>query len=295
MNAQIVTSIAALPDLLVEPVVRAALLEDLGRAGDITTDAILSFDSQPIAAHIVARAAGRIAGMDVAALAFRLLDPSAEIEIERADGSDVQPNDRLAVVRASARAVLSAERTALNFLCRLSGVATATRELAMAVRGTRAAIVCTRKTTPGLRIFEKYAVRVGGGMNHRFGLDDAMLIKDNHIVAAGGVRSALERARRAAGHLVKIELEVDNLPQLREALDAGIADAIMLDNMTPQDLRSAVAMAGGRVTLEASGSVSPATVQAIAETGVDVISSGWITHSAPALDIGLDAELPSRP
>jgi len=288
--------VVPLPDLLAEPVVRAALLEDLGRAGDITTDAILGSSSQAITASLVARGAGTIAGIGVASLAFRLLDSSAEITIERPDGSDVQRNERLAVVRAPARAVLSAERTALNFLCRLSGIATATRELVQAVRGTRAAIACTRKTTPGLRALEKYAVRVGGGMNHRFGLDDAMLVKDNHVAAAGGVRAALERARRAAGHLVKIELEVDDLDQLREALDAGLADAILLDNFSPSELRAAVALAGGRVILEASGSVNPATIRAIAETGVDLISSGWITHSAPALDIGLDAEVPpARP
>lgn len=277
-----------LPAILLEPVVRAALLEDLGRAGDITTDAIISGDASPLAGEIVARRAGCVAGVSVAALAFSMLDSDAEFVVERGDGSLVQRGERIARVRASVRAMLSAERTALNFLCRLSGIATATHALVEAVRGTKTAIACTRKTTPGLRMLEKYAVRVGGGMNHRFGLDDAVLIKDNHIVAAGGVRKALELARRGVGHLVKIEIEVDDLEQLRDVLDAGLADAVLLDNMQPTMLRAAVAMASGRVVLEASGSVTAEGIRAIAETGVDVISSGWITHSAPALDLGLD-------
>lgn len=287
---------AELPAILIEPLVRAALLEDLGRAGDITTDAIIGDQAATISAQIVARGEGCIAGIGVATLAFRLLDPRAEIVIGLGDGSRVQKGDRVGSVRASARAILSAERTALNFLCRLSGIATATQSLVDAVAGTKAAIACTRKTTPGLRALEKYAVRVGGGTNHRFGLDDAVLIKDNHIVAAGGVRPALERVRRSVGHLVKVEIEVDDLEQVREVLESGLADAVLLDNMAPAGLRAAVEAAAGRVVLEASGSVTAATVRPIAESGVDVISSGWITHSAPALDLGLDAEtLPSRP
>ncbi len=278
----------SLPAILVEPIVRAALLEDLGRAGDVTTDAVVPDDSPPLEGEIVARQGGCVAGLSVASLAFSMLDPSARTIVERRDGSLVQRNECIARVRASVRAMLSAERTALNFLCRLSGIATATNALVDAVRGTKAAIACTRKTTPGLRALEKYAVRVGGGMNHRFGLDDAVLVKDNHIVAAGGVRPALELARRGVGHLVKIEIEVDELDQLREVLDTGLADAVLLDNMDPATLRRAVAMANGRVILEASGSVNAATVRAIAETGVDVISSGWITHSAPALDLAMD-------
>jgi nicotinate-nucleotide pyrophosphorylase (carboxylating) len=283
----------SLPTILVEPIVRTALLEDLGRAGDITTDAVVPDESPPLEGEIVARQGGCIAGLSVASLVFSMLDPNARTIVERRDGSLVQRNECIARVRASVRALLSAERTALNFLCRLSGIATATNVLVDAVRGTKAAIACTRKTTPGLRALEKYAVRVGGGMNHRFGLDDAVLVKDNHIVAAGGVRPALERARRGVGHLVKIEIEVDELEQLRDVLDTGLADAVLLDNMDPATLRRAVAMANGRVILEASGSVNAATVRAIAETGVDVISSGWITHSAPALDLAMDVR-PAR-
>jgi nicotinate-nucleotide pyrophosphorylase (carboxylating) len=290
MNASTVAGvrIPELAEILVEPLVRAALAEDLGRAGDLTTDAIVSVDAS-MPAVIVARKAGRVAGVGAAAIAFRLLDPGMQIEVLRYDGSDVERGDGVLRVRGSARAVLSAERTALNFLCRLSGIATATHALVEAVRGTAAAVTCTRKTTPGLRALEKYAVRVGGGANHRFGLDDAVLIKDNHIVAAGGIRLAIERVRRAVGHLVKIEIEVDDIPQLREVLEIGGIDAVLLDNMSPPVLRQAVEIARGRVILEASGSVTAETIREIAATGVDVISSGWITHSAPALDFGLDA------
>lgn len=283
-------NVASLPSILVEPLVRAALLEDLGRAGDITTNAIVPDGSPALVAELVARQAGCIAGVSVASMAFSLLDPSAKVVVQHHDGSLVQRGDCVARVRASPSAMLSAERTALNFICKLSGIATATHTLVEAVRGTGAAIACTRKTTPGLRVLEKYAVRAGGGMNHRFGLDDAVLVKDNHIVAAGGVRRALERARSGVGHLVKIEIEVDDLDQLRDVLDTGMADAVLLDNMDPATLRAAVALADGRVILEASGSVTAATVRAIAETGVDLISSGWITHSAPALDLGLDLQ-----
>jgi nicotinate-nucleotide pyrophosphorylase (carboxylating) len=272
--------------LLVEPIVRAALLEDLGRAGDITTDAIVPADAT-VEAVIAARQPGVVAGLDAALLAFELLDPELHIERLRDDGARVVRGDKVARIAGRARPVLAAERTALNLLCRMSGVATATRVLADAIEGHKAKIVCTRKTTPGLRILEKEAVRLGGGANHRFGLDDAMLIKDNHLALAGGVRPALERARRQAGHLVKIELEVDTLDQLAEALETGI-DAVLLDNMDPPTLRRAVAMVAGRAVTEASGRISPDTVAAVAATGVDLISSGWITHSAPILDLGLD-------
>ena len=277
-----------LPALIVEPIVRAALLEDLGRAGDITTDAIVPPDAPPLSATIAARKPGRIAGLGTAIMAFRLLDPGVRIEVFRPDGTDVVRGDAIASVTGSMRGVLSAERTALNLLSRLSGIATATYALVVAVRGTRATIACTRKMTPGLRALEKYAIRVGGGRNHRFGLDDAVLIKDNHIAAVGGIRPAIERARAAVGHLVKIEIEVDTLEQLREVLEVGGADAVLLDNMSPAQMREAVAIAGGRVVLEASGSVTAQTIAEVAATGVDVISSGWLTHSAPALDIGLD-------
>jgi nicotinate-nucleotide pyrophosphorylase (carboxylating) len=281
-------TIPELPTILIEPIVRAALLEDLGRAGDITTDAIVPSDSAPVTAQIVARKPGRIAGLDSAALAFRLLDPLVRFETLRADGSDVVRGDAVATISGSMRGLLSAERTALNLLCRLSGIATATRALVEAVQGYGATIACTRKTTPGLRALEKYAVRVGGGRNHRFGLDDAVLIKDNHVIVAGGIRPAIERARLAVGHLVKIQVEVDTLAQLREVLDAEGADAVLLDNFEPAQMREAVALVGGRLVVEASGSVTAETIAEIAATGVNVISSGWITHSAPALDLGLD-------
>jgi nicotinate-nucleotide pyrophosphorylase (carboxylating) len=272
--------------LLAEPIVRAALLEDLGRAGDITTDAVVPEDAL-IEAVIAARQPGVLAGLGVALMAFELLDPSLQLKPLCADGARVERGQTVARISGRARPVLAAERTALNLLCRLSGVATATRSLADAVAGYKAKIVCTRKTTPGLRVLEKEAVRLGGGANHRFGLDDAMLIKDNHIAMAGGVGPALQRAKAAAGHLVKIELEVDTLDQLAEALEVG-CDAVLLDNMDPDTLRRAVAMVNGRAITEASGRITRETAPAIAAAGVDLISSGWITHSAPILDLGLD-------
>jgi nicotinate-nucleotide pyrophosphorylase (carboxylating) len=272
--------------LLIEPLVRAALLEDLGRAGDITSDAIVPADAE-VEAVIAARQPGVVAGLEAALLAFELVEPGLRVERLCADGARVARGDRVAHISGPARGVLAAERTALNLLSRMSGVATATRALADAIAGCKAKIVCTRKTTPGLRTLEKEAVRLGGGANHRFGLDDAMLIKDNHLALAGGVKPALERARAHAGHLVKIELEVDTLDQLAEALEIGV-DAVLLDNMSPESLRRAVAMVEGRAVTEASGRISPETVAAVAATGVDLISSGWITHSAPILDLGLD-------
>jgi nicotinate-nucleotide pyrophosphorylase (carboxylating) len=272
--------------ILIEPIVRAALLEDLGRAGDITSDAIVP-EGAPIDAVIAARQPGVVAGLEAGLLAFELLDPALHIELLCADGSRVERGQRVARLIGRARPVLAAERTALNLICRLSGVATATRSLVDAIAGTKARIVCTRKTTPSLRILEKEAVRMGGGANHRFGLDDAMLIKDNHVAVAGGVGSALERARAHAGHLVKIELEVDTLDQLAEALEHGV-DAVLLDNMDPDTLRRAVAMVAGRAVTEASGRITRETAPAIAAAGVDLISSGSITHSAPILDLGLD-------
>jgi nicotinate-nucleotide pyrophosphorylase (carboxylating) len=272
--------------LIIEPIVRAALLEDLGRAGDITTDAIVPRGAE-VEAVIAARQPGVIAGLNAALLAFELVDPTLEIARLCADGERISRGEVVARISGPARGVLAAERTALNFLSRMSGIATATRSLADAVAGTTAKIVCTRKTTPGLRVLEKQAVRLGGGANHRFGLDDAMLIKDNHIALVGGVRPALERAKRHAGHLVKIELEVDTLDQLAEALEVGV-DAVLLDNMTPETMRRAVMMVDGRAITEASGRINLETAPAIAATGVDLISSGWITHSAPILDVGLD-------
>ena len=279
-------SISPLPTIMLEPLVRAALLEDLGRAGDLTTDAIVPAGARA-ATILRARQPGVLAGLDLAILAFRLIDPMIEVSLERHDGDAVDAGEAIASIRGPARGILTAERTALNFLCRMSGIATATASIVASIHGLKTSIVCTRKTTPGLRSIEKYAVRAGGGANHRFGLDDAVLIKDNHVAIAGGVRAAVERARKGVGHLVKIELEIDTLAQLEEALGLGV-DAVLLDNMSIDELHRAVAMAAGRTITEASGRVTPATAPAIAATGVDLISVGWLTHSAPILDIGLD-------
>ena len=280
--------IQPLPDLIIEPIVRAALVDDLGRAGDISSLACIDADAR-LSARFAGRQAGVVAGLACARLAIHALDPAARFETLVQDGDVLAPGAVLARVDANARALLSAERVALNLLGRLSGVASLTAAYVAAVAGTSARIVDTRKTTPGLRALEKYAVRCGGGVNHRFGLDDAILIKDNHVAACGGVGEAIRRARAAAGHLVKIEAEVDGLDQLTEAL-AERPDVIMLDNFSLGDLREAVARAKGQVVLEASGGVNLTTVRAIAETGVDVISVGALTHSAPVLDIGLDAD-----
>jgi len=279
-------SIPPLPAIMIEPVVRATLLEDLGRAGDLTTDSIVPANATTRCA-LMARQPGVVAGLDFALMAFRLIDPRIECHVERADGSRLKPGDLIATVSGPARGILTGERTALNFLCHLSGVASATRGIADAIAGTRAQVCCTRKTMPGLRAAQKYAVRVGGGSNHRFGLDDAVLIKDNHVAIAGGVKNAVERARAGVGHLVKIELEVDTLEQLAEAMALGV-DAVLLDNMGPDMLREAVGMVAGRAITEASGRIRPETARPIAESGVDLMSVGWLTHSAAVLDIGLD-------
>jgi nicotinate-nucleotide pyrophosphorylase (carboxylating) len=274
------------PALLVEPVVRAALEEDLGRAGDITS-AMTIADGTQATARLVARKPGHICGLNCAEAAFRLVDPSLGFMPAIADGDAVTAGALLATIAGPARSLLTGERVALNFLGHLSGVATATAALVTAVEGTRARIVCTRKTIPGLRALQKYAVRCGGGFNHRFGLDDAVLVKDNHIAAAGGIAPALSRLRAGLGHMVRIEVEVDTLAQLEEALTHAV-DVVLLDNMAPEMLARAVALTKGRAVLEASGNVTLATVRAIAQTGVDYISAGAITHSAPNLDIGLD-------
>lgn len=279
-------TIPSLPTLMLEPVVRAALLEDLGRAGDITTDAIVPATAQAETV-LAARQPGVVAGLDLAALAFRLIDPAIRIEIERPDGTQLAKGDRIATIAGPVRGMLTAERVALNFLGHLSGVATAAATLVEAVKGHKARICCTRKTMPGLRALQKYAVRVGGGSNHRFGLDDAVLIKDNHVAMAGGISPAIRRARDGVGHLVKIEVEVDTLAQLDEALAEGV-DAVLLDNMTPEQLGQAVRTIDGRAIAEASGRITPQTAPAIAASGVDLISAGWLTHSATVLDIGLD-------
>lgn len=272
--------------LVVEPIVRAALLEDIGHGNDITTDAIVA-PSQRARARIVARARGIVAGMAAASLAFGLLDPSVDVRVRVADGEWIEPGACAAELDGSARALLTGERTALNVLGRLSGIASATRALVDAVAGTGAHVVCTRKTTPGLRALEKYAVRCGGGSNHRYALDDAVLVKDNHLALAGSIHAAVAAVRARVGHMVKVEVEVDTLDQLREALGEPI-DAVLLDNMSLAQLAEAVRLVGGRLLTEASGGVRPETVRAIAETGVDLISVGYLTHSAPALDLGLD-------
>jgi nicotinate-nucleotide pyrophosphorylase (carboxylating) len=279
----------ALPTLLIDDAVRQALAEDLGRAGDITTQATIP-DSATATATLVARAAGVICGLDIARAAFRQIDPTIGFESWETDGAWVEKGAALARIDGSARAILSAERVALNYLGRLSGVASLTAQYVERVAHTKARICDTRKTTPLLRAFEKYAVRCGGGANHRFGLDDAVLIKDNHIAVAGGVVPALRAAKRYAGHLVKIEIEVDTLDQLRDVLAEG-ADVVLLDNMPPPTLREAVTLVKGAMICEASGGVSLETVGAIAETGVDLISVGALTHSAPVLDVALDIEI----
>ncbi len=277
-----------LPIHLVAEAVRAALAEDLGLVGDITTNATVAADARATAT-IGARAAGVISGLELAREAFRALDPKVDFQQQICDGEHVAPGAVVATVQGSARAILSGERVALNFLGRLSGIATLTRAYVEKVRGSGATIVDTRKTTPGLRAFEKYAVRSGGGGNHRTGLFDAVLIKDNHIVAAGGLTKAISRVNNVAGHMIKIEVEVDTLDQLKEVLElSGFVDAVLLDNMTTEDLRAAVELAAGRVVCEASGGVSLETVSDIAGTGVDIISVGALTHSAQVLDVGLD-------
>lgn len=280
-------TIEPLPDLLIQPIVRAALLEDLGRAGDITAQACVPSNA-PLVADFVARRGGVVAGLSAIRLTLAELDASVRVDDLTADGQAVPAGTTLARVSGSARAILTAERTALNLLGRLCGIATLTQDFVDAVAGTRATITDTRKTTPGLRALEKYAVRCGGGVNHRFGLDDAILIKDNHVAACGSVGEAIRRAKAFAGHLVKVEVEVDSLVQLQEAL-AYDPDVIMLDNFTVDDMREAVKLVDGRIKLEASGGVTLDTVRAFAETGVDVISVGALTHSAKVLDIGLDA------
>ena len=281
--------IPPLPVLLYEDIVRRALAEDLGRAGDITSDAILP-DNFMALGDLVARENGRIAGLDAALLAFRLLDPAAEIDVRCADGNDAAAGDVLAHIRSRGRALLAAERTALNLLGQLSGVATATRDVVKRLEGLATQVIATRKTIPGLRILQKHAVRLGGGGTHRYGLDDAVLIKDNHRELAGGLREAVDRVRASAGHMVVVEVEVDTLEQLDEALSLSV-NVVLLDNMPIPSLREAVRRTQHRVLLEASGGITPGNVREIAETGVDFVSLGWITHSARALDVAFDVKV----
>ncbi|MGD8441634.1 MAG: carboxylating nicotinate-nucleotide diphosphorylase [Holophagae bacterium] len=275
-----------LHQLLFEDLLRHALLEDLGRAGDVTTDAVVEHD-RTASARIIAREPCRVSGGPVAAMAFHLLDPSAKVRQIVADCGDADAGDVLLEVRGRARSLLSAERTAINLLARLCGIATLTRSFVREVRGHRARVICTRKTTPGLRALEKYAVRCGGGSNHRFGLDDSVIIKDNHIALAGGVQPAVERVRAAIGHTVKVELEVDTLDQLAEGLEVGV-DVVMLDNMTVEQLCQAIEMADGRTVIEASGGITLDSAAAIAATGVDLMAIGALTHSARSVDLSME-------
>ena len=276
----------ALDDVLLRPLVEAALTEDLGRRGDVTSQATIPADMQA-KLEIKARQAGVICGMDLARLSFAMVDPQIEFVAQVADGEWVDAGTVLASVRGNARHLLTAERTALNFMTHLSGIATDTRKIVDSVAEYPAQITCTRKTIPGLRIVQKYAVRCGGGRNHRLGLDDAILIKDNHIAIAGDIKTAIRQAQNFAGHLIPIEVEVDTLEQLEQALDAGVS-LVLLDNMSPEILVQAVTMCKGRARTEASGGITPETVQAAAKTGVDFIAMGYLTHSTTALDIGLD-------
>lgn len=276
----------ALDKVLLKPLVEAALTEDLGRRGDVTSQATIPADMQA-QLQIKARQAGVICGMDLARLSFSLVDAQIEFTAQVIDGEMVDADTVLAIVRGNARHLLTAERTALNFMTHLSGIATATRQIVDSVADYPAQITCTRKTIPGLRTVQKYAVRCGGGRNHRLGLDDAILIKDNHIAIAGDIKTAIQQAQDFAGHLIPIEVEVDTLEQLKQALDAGVT-LVLLDNMSPEILLQAVGMCNGRAKTEASGGITPETVQAVAETGVDFIAMGYLTHSTPALDIGLD-------
>src|SRR3954468_2708243 len=289
------TSSLFCPDAFISPLeidaaVRRALAEDLGRAGDVTSTATLP-EGARARAIVGARKAGSISGLPLMDSTFRRLDPAVTIAARHRDGDAVAAKTALMTVEGDARALLAAERTALNFLSHLSGVATEAAAFVQRVAHTKARVCCTRKTTPGLRALQKYAVRCGGGFNHRFGLDDAILIKDNHIAVAGGIAAVLKRAKAVAGHLVKIEIEVDTLDQLREVLAVGGADVALLDNMSPADMRKAVEMVAGRLVLEASGGITHETAAAVAETGVDYLSSGAITHSAPNLDVALDIEM----
>ncbi len=282
-------NLPALSSLAIRKAVDSALREDMGLAGDITSDATI-----PVAAKAKAvmnsREAGTIAGIEIAAAAFRALDPTVKFKALVPDGDRVKSKQDIARIEGPARSVLGAERVALNYLCHLSGIASQTARFSERIAHTKAKVCCTRKTIPGLRAFEKYAVKCGGGSNHRYGLDDAILIKDNHIAVAGGVRQAIEAARAFAGHLVKIEVEVDTLQQLKTALKAN-PDVVMLDNMSPAQLRKGVALVGGAIPVEASGNVDIETIREIAETGVDMISTSKITMSAPTLDIGLDIRI----
>lgn len=277
----------SLPDFLLEPLVRMALTEDLAPMGDATTRAVIPA-GVTYQARLNAREAGVVSGMQIAAMAFRLVDPALKIETKIADGQPCAPGDVLMTIEGSAASILMGERVALNFAGRMTGIATLTAGFVAQTAGTKTRITCTRKTTPGLRAIEKLAVTHGGGFNHRYGLSDAILIKDNHVAAAGGIRAVLEAAKAARSHMMRIELEVDRIEQFEEALAVGGADVVLLDNMDTETLKAAVRINAGRVTLEASGNMKLERIAEVAATGVDYISSGALTHSARTLDLGLD-------
>ncbi|WPZ21772.1 carboxylating nicotinate-nucleotide diphosphorylase [Sulfitobacter faviae] len=277
----------ALPDLILEPLVRAALMEDLGTYGDVTTRSVIP-EGTTYTARLRARAEGVVSGMQIARLAFHLVDPTLEVRTLKEDGSKIAKGDTLMEIEGSAAAILSAERVALNFAGRLSAIATLTAACVAETKGTETRITCTRKTTPGLRMVEKQAVLHGGGFNHRFSLSDAILIKDNHIAAAGGIRPVLQAVKANASHMIRVEIEVDTLAQLQEVLDEGGADVVLLDNMDTPTLTQAVEMAQGRIVLEASGNMTLPRLAEVAATGVHYISMGALTHSATTLDLGLD-------
>ncbi|WP_226628592.1 carboxylating nicotinate-nucleotide diphosphorylase [Alloyangia pacifica] len=280
-------SLPPLPDMILDPLVRGALMEDLGTYGDLTTRTVIPAGTR-YSARLRAREAGVVSGMQIARMAFHMVDPSLELTLHRPDGSAIAPGDVLMEIEGEAASILTAERVALNFAGRLSGIATITAGFVAETAGTKARISCTRKTTPGLRIVEKQAVLHGGGFNHRFSLSDAILVKDNHIAAAGGIRPVLQAIKGQASHMVRVEIEVDTLAQLAEVLDEGGADVVLLDNMDTGTLREAVAMTAGRLVLEASGNMRLARIAEVAATGVDYISAGALTHSARTLDLGLD-------
>ncbi|MFY0682429.1 MAG: carboxylating nicotinate-nucleotide diphosphorylase [Thalassovita sp.] len=281
------TAYAPLPDLILEPLVRSSLMEDLGTYGDITTRAVIPAGTT-YTAKLNAREAGTVSGMQIAAIAFRLVDPALQVRALKQDGDTIAKGDVLMEIEGAAASILSAERVALNFAGRLTGIATLTSQFVAETKGTKTRVTCTRKTTPGLRLVEKQAVLHGGGFNHRFSLSDAILIKDNHIAAAGGVKAVLEATKAQASHMVRVEIEVDRLDQFAQVLETGGADVVLLDNMDTPTLIEAVKMNAGQLVLEASGNMKLERIAEVAATGVDYISSGALTHSAQTLDLGLD-------
>ncbi|MGO2958051.1 MAG: carboxylating nicotinate-nucleotide diphosphorylase [Acetobacter sp.] len=281
--------VPSLPDIMLEPLVRAGLLEDLGRGGDLTTNALIG-PQERVRVAVRSRQAGVLAGLDLMRLSFHLIDPAVQFERLMQEGATVAPQDVVAIAEGPASSILTGERVGLNFLSHLSGIASATAAMVRSVQGSGAQICCTRKTLPGMRALQKYAVKAGGGASHRMGLDDAILIKDNHIALAGSVARAVAKARAYAGHMVKIEVEVDTVEQLQELMQAERVDAVLLDNMSLQDLKTCVSMVQGAMVVEASGGITPQSAPSIAQTGVDLLSVGWLTHSVTALDFGLDFE-----